>query len=218
MSQQKVPAAVIDITTSAASLTEAWPQVEKSLKFRPRKDNRTFISPLLFTNHSSLPVASQASRARQLGATVYCVGVKDFNETQVHPSDSQQSRELMDEWIHQLIVHLSRQLSMIADSKDHVFPVNDGFDALQGVIDSVRKTQARHVHITERWFGTSLNTLICCTFSTCYVIIVPFRSWRDHALRSWLSSPPASVKEVKLHRRKHINTWIIDIILSSYLV
>lgn len=25
----------------------------------------------------------QASRARQLGATVYCVGVKDFNETQV---------------------------------------------------------------------------------------------------------------------------------------
>ena len=28
----------------------------------------------------------QASRARQLGATVYCVGVKDFNETQVNPS------------------------------------------------------------------------------------------------------------------------------------
>lgn len=27
---------------------------------------------------------NQASRARQLGATVYCVGVKDFNETQVN--------------------------------------------------------------------------------------------------------------------------------------
>lgn len=29
------------------------------------------------------------------------------------------------------------QLAKIADSKDHVFPVNDGFEALQGVIDSV---------------------------------------------------------------------------------
>uniref|UniRef100_A0A667X555 Anthrax toxin receptor 1 n=1 Tax=Myripristis murdjan TaxID=586833 RepID=A0A667X555_9TELE len=54
----------------------------------------------------------EASRARQLGASVYCVGVKDFNET---------------------------QLSTIADSKDHVFPVNDGFQALQGVIDSILK-------------------------------------------------------------------------------
>ncbi|CAN9504894.1 unnamed protein product [Ophioblennius macclurei] len=52
----------------------------------------------------------EASRARQLGATVYCVGVKDFNET---------------------------QLSTIADSQDHVFPVNDGFEALQGIIDSI---------------------------------------------------------------------------------
>lgn len=25
----------------------------------------------------------QAARSRQLGATIYCVGVKDFNETQV---------------------------------------------------------------------------------------------------------------------------------------
>ncbi|TRY99489.1 hypothetical protein DNTS_023011 [Danionella cerebrum] len=29
-----------------------------------------------------------------------------------------------------------RELANIADSKDHVFPVNDGFEALQGVIDS----------------------------------------------------------------------------------
>lgn len=29
------------------------------------------------------------------------------------------------------------QLARIADSKDHVFPVNDGFEALQGIIDSV---------------------------------------------------------------------------------
>ncbi|CAM2108595.1 unnamed protein product [Caretta caretta] len=51
----------------------------------------------------------EANRSRDLGATVYCVGVKDFNET---------------------------QLARIADSKDHVFPVNDGFEALRGIIDS----------------------------------------------------------------------------------
>uniref|UniRef100_A0A670ZE77 Anthrax toxin receptor 1 n=1 Tax=Pseudonaja textilis TaxID=8673 RepID=A0A670ZE77_PSETE len=54
----------------------------------------------------------EANRSRELGATVYCVGVKDFNET---------------------------QLARIADSKDHVFPVNDGFEALQGIIDSILK-------------------------------------------------------------------------------
>uniref|UniRef100_A0AAY4BP36 Anthrax toxin receptor 1 n=1 Tax=Denticeps clupeoides TaxID=299321 RepID=A0AAY4BP36_9TELE len=52
----------------------------------------------------------EANRSRSLGASVYCVGVKDFNET---------------------------QLAKIADSKDHVFPVNGGFEALQGVIDSI---------------------------------------------------------------------------------
>ncbi|XP_068562141.1 anthrax toxin receptor 1-like isoform X3 [Cebidichthys violaceus] len=64
----------------------------------------------------------EASRARQLGATVYCVGVKDFNET---------------------------QLSTIADSKDHVFPVNDGFDALQGVIDSILKRSCIEILAVE---------------------------------------------------------------------
>lgn len=40
-----------------------------------KKKNRAFIVfALCFV---------QAGRARQLGATVYCVGVKDFNETQV---------------------------------------------------------------------------------------------------------------------------------------
>uniref|UniRef100_A0A8C3A3D4 ANTXR cell adhesion molecule 1 n=1 Tax=Cyclopterus lumpus TaxID=8103 RepID=A0A8C3A3D4_CYCLU len=64
----------------------------------------------------------EAGRARQLGATVYCVGVKDFNET---------------------------QLSTIADSKDHVFPVNDGFDALQGVIDSILKRSCIEILAVE---------------------------------------------------------------------
>ncbi|KAM8828796.1 anthrax toxin receptor 1 [Spinachia spinachia] len=64
----------------------------------------------------------EAGRARQLGATVYCVGVKDFNET---------------------------QLSTIADSKEHVFPVNDGFDALQGVIDSILKRSCIEILAVE---------------------------------------------------------------------
>ncbi|KAG7476344.1 hypothetical protein MATL_G00081890 [Megalops atlanticus] len=64
----------------------------------------------------------EASRSRSLGATVYCVGVKDFNET---------------------------QLATIADSKDHVFPVNDGFEALQGVIDSILKRSCIEILAAE---------------------------------------------------------------------
>lgn len=40
--------------------------------------------------------------------------------------------------VHICYLRLFFQLAKIADSKDHVFPVNDGFEALQGVIDSVR--------------------------------------------------------------------------------
>ncbi|KAJ7398637.1 Anthrax toxin receptor 1 [Pitangus sulphuratus] len=64
----------------------------------------------------------EANRSRDLGATVYCVGVKDFNET---------------------------QLARIADSKDHVFPVNDGFEALQGIIDSILKKSCIEILAAE---------------------------------------------------------------------
>ncbi|TNM91925.1 hypothetical protein fugu_018937 [Takifugu bimaculatus] len=64
----------------------------------------------------------EAGRARQLGATVYCVGLKDFDET---------------------------QLSTIADSKEHVFPVHDGFEALQGVIDSILKRSCIEILAVE---------------------------------------------------------------------
>ncbi|XP_023657802.1 anthrax toxin receptor 1 [Paramormyrops kingsleyae] len=64
----------------------------------------------------------EANRSRSLGATVYCVGVKDFNET---------------------------QLAKIADSKDHVFPVNDGFEALQGVIGSILKKSCIEILAAE---------------------------------------------------------------------
>ncbi|KAF4109630.1 hypothetical protein G5714_008882 [Onychostoma macrolepis] len=64
----------------------------------------------------------EANRSRSLGASVYCVGVKDFNET---------------------------QLAKIADSKDHVFPVNDGFEALQGVIGSILKKSCIEILAAE---------------------------------------------------------------------
>ncbi|MBN3294302.1 ANTR2 protein, partial [Polypterus senegalus] len=57
-----------------------------------------------------LPYAvKEANKARQLGARVYCVGVQDFVEN---------------------------QLAQVADTKDQVFPVKDGFQALRGIINA----------------------------------------------------------------------------------
>ncbi|XP_007902781.1 anthrax toxin receptor 1 [Callorhinchus milii] len=64
----------------------------------------------------------EAKRARDFGATVYCVGVKDFNET---------------------------QLAKIADSIDHVFPVTGGFQALGGIIDSILKKSCIEILAAE---------------------------------------------------------------------
>ncbi|XP_034027084.1 ANTXR cell adhesion molecule 2a isoform X1 [Thalassophryne amazonica] len=61
----------------------------------------------------------EANEARKYGARIYCVGVKDFDE---------------------------QQLAKIADTKDHVFPVKDGFHALKGIINSILKRSC-----TEIW-------------------------------------------------------------------
>lgn len=55
---------------------------------------------------------TEADKARQYGARVYCVGVKDFD---------------------------ANQLIDIADSKDQVFPVVDGFQALKTIVNSILK-------------------------------------------------------------------------------
>ncbi|XP_031435239.1 anthrax toxin receptor 1 [Clupea harengus] len=60
--------------------------------------------------HQFITAQQEANKARSLGAIVYCVGVKDFNQT---------------------------QLGIIADTIDHVFPVVGGFQALRGMIDSI---------------------------------------------------------------------------------
>ncbi|XP_076830681.1 anthrax toxin receptor 1 isoform X2 [Brachyhypopomus gauderio] len=64
----------------------------------------------------------EAGRARSLGAIVYCVGVKDFNQT---------------------------QLATVADTIDHVFPVLGGFQALGGMIDSIIKKSCIEILAAE---------------------------------------------------------------------
>ncbi|KAK5616045.1 Anthrax toxin receptor 1 [Crenichthys baileyi] len=64
----------------------------------------------------------EAQKARSLGAIVYCVGVKDFNQT---------------------------QLATIADTMEHVFPVTGGFQALRGIIDSIIKKSCIEILAAE---------------------------------------------------------------------
>ncbi|XP_056627760.1 anthrax toxin receptor 1 [Triplophysa dalaica] len=72
--------------------------------------------------HQLATAQQEAARARALGAIVYCVGVKDFNET---------------------------QLATIADTSKHVFPVLGGFQALRGVIDSIIKKSCIEILAAE---------------------------------------------------------------------
>ncbi|XP_073722672.1 anthrax toxin receptor 1 [Misgurnus anguillicaudatus] len=72
--------------------------------------------------HQLVAAQQEAARARTLGAIVYCVGVKDFNET---------------------------QLATIADTSKHVFPVLGGFQALRGMIDSIIKKSCIEILAAE---------------------------------------------------------------------
>uniref|UniRef100_A0A667Y3E3 Anthrax toxin receptor 1 n=1 Tax=Myripristis murdjan TaxID=586833 RepID=A0A667Y3E3_9TELE len=72
--------------------------------------------------HQLITAQQEAEKARTLGAIVYCVGVKDFNET---------------------------QLATIADTIEHVFPVLGGFHALRGVIDSIIKKSCIEILAAE---------------------------------------------------------------------
>ncbi|CAF90171.1 unnamed protein product, partial [Tetraodon nigroviridis] len=78
----------------------------------------------------------EANCSRSLGASMYCVGVKDFNET---------------------------QLARIADSKDHVFPVNYGFATLKGVINSVSKVVVCSMGASQ---GTVLSPFLISVYTS----------------------------------------------------
>uniref|UniRef100_A0AAV2MQS7 Anthrax toxin receptor n=1 Tax=Knipowitschia caucasica TaxID=637954 RepID=A0AAV2MQS7_KNICA len=64
----------------------------------------------------------EADEARKFGARVYCVGVKDFDE---------------------------QQLVNIADTRDQVFPVKDGFQALKGIVNSILKRSCTEILSVE---------------------------------------------------------------------
>uniref|UniRef100_A0A8C2TCA8 ANTXR cell adhesion molecule 2 n=1 Tax=Coturnix japonica TaxID=93934 RepID=A0A8C2TCA8_COTJA len=64
----------------------------------------------------------EAKTSRQLGARVYCVGVLDF---------------------------VQAQLERIADTKEQVFPVTGGFQALKGIINSVLKQSCTEILYLE---------------------------------------------------------------------
>ncbi|XP_060894968.1 ANTXR cell adhesion molecule 2a isoform X2 [Labrus mixtus] len=78
-------------------------------------DGKLEVFPLELT-------VNEAKEARQYGARVYCVGVKDFDE---------------------------QQLAQIADTKDQVFPVKDGFHALKGIINSILKQSCTEILSVE---------------------------------------------------------------------
>ncbi|XP_041109327.1 anthrax toxin receptor 2-like isoform X3 [Polyodon spathula] len=102
-----------------------------------------------------LPYAKEeAKKARTLGARVYCVGVKDFVEEQVdilHGCLMGGSGEV------KLVFRRDTgsteefkiKLAEIADTKDQVFPVNDGFHALKGIINSILKQSCTEILSVE---------------------------------------------------------------------
>ncbi|XP_011895064.1 PREDICTED: anthrax toxin receptor 1 isoform X4 [Cercocebus atys] len=106
---------------------EGFERASEQIYYENRQGYRTASVIIALTDgelHEDLFFYSEreANRSRDLGAIVYCVGVKDFNET---------------------------QLARIADSKDHVFPVNDGFQALQGIIHSILKKSCIEILAAE---------------------------------------------------------------------
>lgn len=80
-----------------------------------------------------------------MGAIVYCVGVKEFNQTQVRATEGH-CKSLHIKHIRLFyFLCLLLQLATIADTVEHVFPVWGGFQALRGIIDSVWHRHTTHM-------------------------------------------------------------------------
>ncbi|XP_019389854.1 PREDICTED: anthrax toxin receptor 2 isoform X2 [Crocodylus porosus] len=78
----------------------------------------------------------EANKARNLGARVYCVGVLDFRQD---------------------------QLEKIADTKDQVFPVTGGFQALKGIINSILEqscTEVLHLEPSSVCVGEEFQVVL----------------------------------------------------------
>uniref|UniRef100_A0A673Y6U8 Anthrax toxin receptor n=1 Tax=Salmo trutta TaxID=8032 RepID=A0A673Y6U8_SALTR len=130
----------------------------------------------------------EANTAREFGARVYCVGVKDFDES---------------------------QLVDIADNKDQVFPVLAGFHALKSIVNSILKQSCTEIfrieptsvcvnesfNIVLRGYdftrGRSQDGVICYTPSS-IIIVLDFLFPHDRSIdvlislnngQSYISSP-----------------------------
>lgn len=121
-----------------------------------------------------------------MGAIVYCVGVKDFNQTQVRGHRSINADTLKCILV---IGSLLLQLATIADTIEHVFPVWGGFQSLRGIIDSVQ-----HIHMTRE---RCANNTSLKRFGDCIGFAFPQRSSRSRASRSSQPSRPACAQEVR---------------------
>uniref|UniRef100_A0A6Q2WRP8 VWFA domain-containing protein n=1 Tax=Esox lucius TaxID=8010 RepID=A0A6Q2WRP8_ESOLU len=89
----------------------------------------------------------EANTARDFGARVYCVGVKDFDES---------------------------QLVDIADNKDQVFPVLAGFHALKTIVNSVRPSVVQDGYLlcpapVLHEVGQSIDVLISLNNGQSYI-------------------------------------------------
>uniref|UniRef100_A0A8C2XN53 Anthrax toxin receptor n=1 Tax=Cyclopterus lumpus TaxID=8103 RepID=A0A8C2XN53_CYCLU len=100
----------------------------KEASVQIQKQTTTTSSIILALTDGKLEVyvheltVKEADEARRFGARVYCVGIKDFDE---------------------------QQLAEIADTKDQVFPVKDGFHALKGIVNSILKRSCTEILSVE---------------------------------------------------------------------
>ncbi|XP_060682167.1 ANTXR cell adhesion molecule 2a [Hemiscyllium ocellatum] len=114
---------------------------EASKQIKQQKGIKTASAIIVLTDgeliENVLPYTiNEADDARKLGAIIYCVGVKDFKET---------------------------QLEKVADSPNHVFPVNGGFHALRGIIDLILKkscTEVLHVEPSSVCAGQEFKVVL----------------------------------------------------------
>uniref|UniRef100_A0A671T6M7 Anthrax toxin receptor 2-like n=1 Tax=Sinocyclocheilus anshuiensis TaxID=1608454 RepID=A0A671T6M7_9TELE len=114
----------------------------------------------------------EADQARQYGARVYCVGVKDFD---------------------------ANQLTDIADSKDQVFPVVDGFQALKNIVNSILKKSCVEIFNLEPSSicvnGTSNAAFTLHGSSDPILIFLPLMWHRSDMTHEYVNEKPSAVKD-----------------------
>lgn len=166
--------------------SERWPKHWATLGWCTRTP--TFFFTLV-------PLWRQAGRARQLGATVYCVGVKDFNETQVSCPVVSRGLSSLSVEVNQWVVspaalhHRRQQGSRLPGQR-----------RLWGAAGNHRlgERQQAAAHLNQIWACRSVTPDSRSTLFHAFIFLCLYRSWGDPVLKFWLWSLRVSVKEVKI--------------------